>query len=150
MEHKQTELTAITKAKDWCSYMMTVTQKSPKQFRFTFTSILQNLSFNVIESLYRANDTLVTKLNSNVFLYPICTPIHLGKLIFIVSNGQNLSCWLFRENGGNCLYLGKNWVSKGTPHNPEVVGSNPSPATISSHKADFSVDVIQKSGLFSP
>lgn len=63
MEHKQSKLTVITKAKDLCSYVMTVTQKSPKQFRFTFTSRLQNLSLNVVESLYRANDTFVTKEN---------------------------------------------------------------------------------------
>ena len=63
MEHKQSELTLITKAKDLCSYVMTVTQKSPKQFRFTFTSRLQNLSLDVIEALYRANDTFVTKEN---------------------------------------------------------------------------------------
>lgn len=63
MEHKQSELTVITRAKDLCSYVMTVTQKSPKQFRFTFTSRLQNLSLDVIEALYRANDTFVTKDN---------------------------------------------------------------------------------------
>ena len=65
MEHKQSELTVITKAKDLCSYVMTVTQKSPKQFRFTFTSRLQNLSLDVIEALYRANDTFVTKENAS-------------------------------------------------------------------------------------
>ena len=63
MEHKQSELTVITKAKDLCSYVMTITQKSPKQFCFTFTSRLQNLSLVVIEALYRANDTFVTKDN---------------------------------------------------------------------------------------
>ena len=36
MERKQSELTVITKAKDLCTYIMTVTQRSPKQFRFTF------------------------------------------------------------------------------------------------------------------
>jgi hypothetical protein len=30
MEHKQSELTVIIKAKDLCSYIITVTQKSPK------------------------------------------------------------------------------------------------------------------------
>ena len=63
MEHNQSELTVITKAKDLCSYVMTITQKSPKQFRFTFTSRLQNLSLDVIEALYRANDTFVAKEN---------------------------------------------------------------------------------------
>ena len=57
----QSELTVITKAKDLCSYIMTVTQKSPKHFRYTFVSRLQNLSLDVIENLYRANDTFVRK-----------------------------------------------------------------------------------------
>ncbi len=63
MEHKHSELTVITKAKDLCSYVMIITQKSPKHFRFTFTSRLQNLSLDVIEALYRANDTFVTREN---------------------------------------------------------------------------------------
>jgi len=37
---------------------MNVTQKSPKHFRFTFITRLQNLSLNVIENIYRANDIL--------------------------------------------------------------------------------------------
>lgn len=61
MERKQSELTVVTKAKDLCSYVMTVTQKSPKQFRFTFISRLQNLSLSVIENLLRANDVFVSK-----------------------------------------------------------------------------------------
>jgi len=59
-EKKQSELTVIMKAKDLCKYIMTVTQKSPKQYRFTFTSRLQNLSLDVIEHIYRANDTFVS------------------------------------------------------------------------------------------
>lgn len=50
-----------------CSYIFTVTQKSPKQFRFTFTSRLQNLSMDIIENLYRANDTFVEKADINAF-----------------------------------------------------------------------------------
>ncbi len=61
MERKQSELTVITKAKDLCSYVMTITQKSPKQFRFTFVSRLQNLALSAIENLFRANDVFVSK-----------------------------------------------------------------------------------------
>ena len=61
MERKQSELMVITKSKDLCSYVMTVTQKSPKHFRYTFVSRLQNLTLSVIENLYRANDTYVKK-----------------------------------------------------------------------------------------
>ena len=64
MQKKQSELTVITKAKDLCSYIMTVTQKSPKHFRYTFVSRLQNLSLSIIENLYRANDVFVSKGNS--------------------------------------------------------------------------------------
>ncbi len=64
-ERNQSELTVITKAKDLCSYIMTVTQKSPKQFRFTFVSRLQNLALSVIENLFRANDVFVSKGDLN-------------------------------------------------------------------------------------
>ena len=50
----------MTKAKELCSYVMTVTQKSPKHFRFTFVTRMQNLALDVIENLYRANDTYVS------------------------------------------------------------------------------------------
>jgi hypothetical protein len=47
------------KAKDLCAYIVTVTQKSPKQFRFTFVSRLQNLAMEVIENIYRANEVFI-------------------------------------------------------------------------------------------
>lgn len=40
---------------------MTITQKSPKHFRYTFVSKLQNLALSVIENLFRANDVFVVK-----------------------------------------------------------------------------------------
>lgn len=64
MERRQSELTVITKAKDLCSYVMTVTRKSPKQFRFTFVSRLQNLALSVVENLFRANDVFVSKTDT--------------------------------------------------------------------------------------
>ncbi len=54
---QQSELTVITRANELCSYIFTVTQKSPKQFRFTFTGRLQNASLDVLEYLIRANET---------------------------------------------------------------------------------------------
>ena len=47
---KSNQLIVITKAKELCSYVMTVTQKSPKHFRFTFVTRMQNLSLDVIEN----------------------------------------------------------------------------------------------------
>ena len=53
------ELSVITKAKDLCSCIMTVTDKSPKRFRFTLVSRLQNYALDVIENLIMANETFV-------------------------------------------------------------------------------------------
>ena len=95
MEHKQSELTVITKAKDLCSYVMTVTQKSPKQFRFTFTSRLQNLSLDVIEALYRANDTFVMKENASArekrleFQHQVMTDLKLLAYFSLLAREQN-------------------------------------------------------------
>lgn len=57
----QSELSVITKAKDLCSYVMTITQRSPKHFRYTFVSRLQNLCLDIMEHLYRANTIFVSK-----------------------------------------------------------------------------------------
>ena len=51
----QSELIVITKAKELCAYVMTVTQKSPKHFRFTFVTRMQNLSLDVIEKSININ-----------------------------------------------------------------------------------------------
>lgn len=56
MQKQQSELTVIMKAKELCAYVATVTQKSPKHFRYTYVSRLQNLAMDVLEKLYRAND----------------------------------------------------------------------------------------------
>ncbi|MBR5970505.1 MAG: four helix bundle protein [Lachnospiraceae bacterium] len=58
---RKSELRVITAAKDLCRYVMTVTHKSPKEFRFTYTVRLQNLSIDIVEALYRANDVFVTR-----------------------------------------------------------------------------------------
>jgi len=47
------------KAKDLCRYVMTVTQKTPKQYRFTFTIRMQNICMDIIECIYLANETFV-------------------------------------------------------------------------------------------
>lgn len=40
---------------------MTVTDKSPKRFRFTLVSRMQNYALGVIENLYRANEVFVSR-----------------------------------------------------------------------------------------
>ena len=59
----QTELTVINKAKDLCRYVLTVTEKSPKRFRFTLTGRMQNLALDIIEQAYRANEIYMSGQN---------------------------------------------------------------------------------------
>ena len=60
MAHTQSELQVITFAKDLCNYVMTITQKSPKQFRFSLIGRLQGYVLDIVEELYYANDIYVT------------------------------------------------------------------------------------------
>ena len=56
MAHTQSELQVITYAKNLCSYVMTITQKSPKQFRFSLIGRMQGYVLDIVEELYYAND----------------------------------------------------------------------------------------------
>lgn len=64
MAHSQSELQVITHAKNLLNYVMTITQKSPKQFRFSLIGRMQEYVLNIVEELYYANDIFVSP-NSN-------------------------------------------------------------------------------------
>ena len=59
LSSSKSELTVVLRAKDLCAYVVTVTQKSPKQFRFTFVSRMQNLAMEAVENMYRANEVFI-------------------------------------------------------------------------------------------
>ena len=58
---RHAELTVIVKAKDLATYVFEATEVSPKRFRFSLVARLQGYAINVIECLYRANDTYVAE-----------------------------------------------------------------------------------------
>lgn len=60
------ELSVITKSKDLCNYVLTITDKSPKKFRFTLVSRLQNYSLAMIENLMSANEVRVLDVRNRV------------------------------------------------------------------------------------
>lgn len=57
--HNQSELIVITKSKDIISYIFTVSDKSPKRFRFSLISKMQNLSLEILENLILANEQML-------------------------------------------------------------------------------------------
>lgn len=56
---EKNELFVVTKAKELCQYVMVITQKTPKQYRFTFTTRLQNLCMDIMTHIYMANEIYV-------------------------------------------------------------------------------------------
>lgn len=65
MAHSQSELQVITHAKNLLNYVMTITQKSPKQFRFSLVGRMQEYVLNIVEELYYANDIFVSPSSSS-------------------------------------------------------------------------------------
>ncbi|MBR1453826.1 MAG: four helix bundle protein [Lachnospiraceae bacterium] len=61
------ELSVVTKAKDLCNYVITITEKSPKKFRFVFVNRMQNLTLDVIENIYMANDMMLSKVMNSTY-----------------------------------------------------------------------------------
>ncbi len=55
------ELIVFTKAKDFIDYVLTATSKSPKEFRFTLVTHIQNYALSMLEDLYKANEVIVIK-----------------------------------------------------------------------------------------
>lgn len=53
---KDSELTVITRAKELSLYILAVTDKSPKKFRFTLVSRLQDYGLEILEKLFLANE----------------------------------------------------------------------------------------------
>ncbi|MCM1160555.1 MAG: four helix bundle protein [Roseburia sp.] len=56
---KENELGIMIKCRKLIEYIFTVTEKSPKKFRFTITSKLQNEALSVMENLIRANEIFI-------------------------------------------------------------------------------------------
>lgn len=56
---QENELSIMVKSRKLAEYIFTITEKSPKKFRFTITSRLQNLSLCAMEHLIRANEIYV-------------------------------------------------------------------------------------------
>ena len=57
--NSNSELRVVTAAKNLCSYVLNVTNKSPKSLRFTLVSRLQNLVLDAVENVYKANEIFV-------------------------------------------------------------------------------------------
>lgn len=56
MKTKDSDLIIITKTKNLITYIMTITEKSPVKFRYSFVTKIHNLLIEIIENIYISND----------------------------------------------------------------------------------------------
>ncbi len=102
MRKKESELSVIVKAKDLGSYLFTVMEKSPKKFRFTFVSRIQNLSLDIVENLYRANFVYVKDKEDLIHItqrkdYQRNAYVDLKLLVFLSLAAKEQGCILPRQ-----------------------------------------------------
>ncbi len=113
MEQKS-DLFVITKAKDLAKYVITITEKSPKKFRFTLVVRMQNYILEAIENLYSANSAPLgierRKLQDKAKL-------QFSLLDYFAGIAYEQQCILFRQYeqiSKQCaeaiMYLGK-WIA---------------------------------------
>ena len=104
MDNKS-ELSVITKSKELCNYILTITDKSPKKFRFTLVSRLQNYSLTIIENLLSANEVRVLSSKGTVRAdrleqrrdYQQKAFTHIKRLSFIAQVSMEQQCILPKQ-----------------------------------------------------
>ncbi len=56
---QKNQFEVITKSRILIEYIFTVTEKSPKKFRFTIISRMHNIALDIMENLIRANEIYI-------------------------------------------------------------------------------------------
>jgi len=64
---KKSELSVITSSKKLLSYIITITEKSPIKYRYSFVSKMHNIGLEIIEILYYANSEDLYSENRRMF-----------------------------------------------------------------------------------
>ena len=60
IKSKDADIAVITKAKDLCDYVFIVTESSPKRFRFTLVTRMQNYALDIVENVIMANEVYMS------------------------------------------------------------------------------------------
>ena len=111
---KKNDLYVMTKTKDLAKYILTVTEKSPKRFRFTLVVRLQNYILDIIETIYFANkeqDIKVRLITQEKAQNLLCM------LDYYAGVAYELECILFKQYEqiskqiAECLLYLKKWIA---------------------------------------
>ncbi len=91
---KKNDLFVVTKTKDLAKYILTVTEKSPKRFRFTLVVRLQNYILDVLENIYLANSSALGDVRCN---YQEKAKTLLNMLDYFAGLASEQDCILFKQ-----------------------------------------------------
>lgn len=111
---KKNELFVMTKAKDLAKYIFTITEKSPKKFRFTLVARLQNFILDIIQSIHLANSE--KDYNKRLILQDKARG-DLAMLDYFSGIAFEVECILFKQyeqiskSIAECLLYLKKWVA---------------------------------------
>lgn len=111
---KKSELSVITNAKKLANYVITITEKSPKKFRYSFVLKLHNLCIDLIENLYLSNSIKLGDERRRDYQLKSFTTLKLIDSISLMS--YESKCILFKqyelisEKVYDCDRLLKTWV----------------------------------------
>jgi len=120
MIKKKSDLVVITEVKNLATYIITVTEKSPKKFRYTFINKLHSYILDVIENLYLANEVEVIENNlknyelRKNFQTKALTKLKL--LDYLAALSYEAKAILFKEyeevakRSSNCIRLINRWM----------------------------------------
>lgn len=111
---KKSELYVVTKTKDLAKYILTVTEKSPKKFRYTLVVRLQNYILDVLEHIYIANSM---QLGSARREEQEKAKTKLGMLDYFAGLASEQNCILFGQyqqislQQAQCLLYLEKWMA---------------------------------------
>lgn len=92
--NKKDDLFVMTKAKDLAKYIITVTEKSPKKFRYTLVVRLQNYILDILENLSLGNKTEIGEERKR---YQDEAKKKLAMLDYFASLAYEQECILFKQ-----------------------------------------------------
>lgn len=144
---KKDDLFVLTKAKDLARYIITVTEKSPKKFRFTLVVRLQNYILDILESLYLANKEEIGEERKK---HQDNANKNLAMLDYFASLAYEQECILFKQykqiskQQAECLmYLNKWQKSDSSREMKSEEKSDISSEKISEEKSEPSLETIE-------
>jgi len=90
------EMAVFTHAKKLSEYIFVITEKSPKKFRWSIISRLQNVSVELVEHLYRAN---FERDETTRLTFQKCAAVNLKIIDFYAETARKKQAITVRQTG---------------------------------------------------